>query len=133
MHPNSQNPVISTILLNWNRADLLEKTLESYLSTIRTPFELFIIDNASTDTSRDVINRVTEQYPNVSAIFLPENQGGKAFNVALPLCRGRFIHFSENDLEYLPGWDAYVLRAFEDFPKLGQSLRQYLPMKKCGN
>ena len=120
MHPNSQTPIISTILLNWNRADLLEKTLESYLSTIQTPFELFIIDNASTDTSRDVINRVTEQYPNVSAIFLPENQGGKAFNVALPLCRGRFIHFSENDLEYLPGWDEYVLQAFEDFPKLGQ-------------
>lgn len=32
----------------------------------------------------------------------------------------QFIHISENDLEYLPGWDGELLSKFNTFPQLGQ-------------
>ena len=36
-----ETPLISSTLINWNRKDLLRITLESYLDTIRVPYELF--------------------------------------------------------------------------------------------
>ena len=50
--------MISTIILNWNRADLLRKTVESYLETIKGGFELFIVDSASIDASHDYLREL---------------------------------------------------------------------------
>lgn len=112
--------VLSTIVLNWNRFDLLTVTLRSYLDTVSVPHQLIVVDNASTDGSRDIINDLCADHPNRRAILLPENLGGDAINEALPHCRGRFIQVSENDIEFLPGWDRSLLGKFDVFPKLGQ-------------
>lgn len=117
---NLNEPIISTIFLNWNRADLLEISLNSYKKTITLPYEIFIIDNASTDNSRDVINQFCADTSNAQAIFRDKNIGGEAINEGLDKCRGRYVHISENDIEYLEGWDQAVVDSFEAFPKLGQ-------------
>ena len=113
-------PLISTIILNWNRADLLKRTLESYIKTISVPYEIFIIDNASTDNSREIIEDFCSRVPYAKAIFLSENRGGKAINIGLQQSRGKFLHISENDIEYLPGWCEKALDLFQNFPSLGQ-------------
>jgi len=115
-----QTPVISTVVLHWNRSYLLEKTLESYIQTVTVPHELWIIDNASTDHSQEVIARFIKAHPQTQVITLPENRGGEAFNAVLPELKGEFILLSENDQVYLPGWCEQVLRAFKSYPKLGQ-------------
>ncbi len=112
--------VLSTVLLNWNRADLLARTVESYLSTVTVPYELIIVDNASTDESRRLIAAACEGRPNHQAVLLPENLGGDALNVGIERCRGRYVHVSENDIEYLPGWDQILLAKLRTFPNLGQ-------------
>jgi hypothetical protein len=38
----------------------------------------------------------------------------------LIIARGKFLHISENDSEYLPGWDNELLSKFAAFPELGQ-------------
>jgi len=113
-------PLISTTLLNWNRADLLKTTLTSYVKTITVPHELFVIDNHSTDGSRDVIREFCAEQPVVTAVLLEDNLGGEAVNLGLERSRAPFLHISENDLEYLPGWSDAVLDLFETFPELGQ-------------
>lgn len=120
MGPNANMPVISTTLLNWNRADLLRRTLESYARTITVPYEIFIIDNASTDNSREVISDFCAHVPNAEAVFLDQNRGGEAINVGLERSSGAYLHISENDLEYLPGWAEKVVDLFDCFPSLGQ-------------
>ena len=111
--------MISTIILNWNRADLLRKTVESYLETIKGEFELFIVDNASTDASHDYLRELDSQ-GQATVLFLESNVGGDAFNRALPLTRGDLVHFSANDLVFLPGWSEHAVAAFETFSDLGQ-------------
>ena len=49
---------LSTVLLNWNRIDLLRTTVKSYLATVKENYELIIIDNNSTDGSRDFIEEI---------------------------------------------------------------------------
>ncbi|MEZ0264844.1 MAG: glycosyltransferase [Phycisphaerae bacterium] len=113
-------PLLSTVVLNWNREDLLRTTVDSYLATVSVPYELAIVDNASTDGSRAYIESVCAGRRNHRAILLPTNTGGEGLNVGLAECRGRFLQVSENDLEYLPGWDRELLSKFETFPELGQ-------------
>jgi len=116
----SQQPLVSTVVLNWNRADLLRRTLESYREATTVPHELFIVDNASTDGSREVIEAFCRDHPQAQAIYMDENRGGEAFNEGLARARGRLLHLSENDLEYRPGWAGEALELFERFPRLGQ-------------
>jgi predicted O-methyltransferase YrrM len=110
--------MLSTIVLNWNRVLLLQQCVESYLATVSGGFELIIVDNASSDGSRDYL-RCLEAYQPITVIYLPENIGGEAFNAALPLTRGGLIHLSENDQIYLPGWADHARTAFIKFTDLG--------------
>ncbi len=114
-----RRPLISTVVLNWNRSHLLKRLIESYLDTIRVSYELFIVDNGSTDDSRGIIERASRADPRHRSVFLPENVGGRAINEGLRLARGRFLHVAPNDAEYLPGWDEDLLGKFEIFPELG--------------
>ena len=117
---NDGSIILSTVVLNWNREHLLRKTVESYLTTIGVSYELIIVDNASTDGSRQFITSICKERANHHAILLPQNTGGEGLNIGVAKCRGRYLHISENDLEYLPGWDRDLLSKFEGFPELGQ-------------
>jgi predicted O-methyltransferase YrrM/glycosyltransferase involved in cell wall biosynthesis len=114
------NPTLSTVVINWNRRDLLERTLKSYLSTVTVSYELIVVDNASTDDSLLLLNNICKQYPYVRVISLASNEGGDAINKGIAETKGQFIHISENDIEYLPGWSEKVLSVFSAFPNLGQ-------------
>src|SRR5262249_49189175 len=103
-----------------NREHLLRVTVESYLATVSVPYELFLVDNASTDGSRAFIEQVCRQDHRHHAILRRRNAGGKAINAGLRRAWGQYLHVSETDIEYLPGWDAELLGKFEAFPELGQ-------------
>lgn len=115
-----KSPIISTVVLNWNRSDLLLRTLTSYKQTTIIPYELWIVDNASTDDSKMIIEQFCDQTPQAKAIFLEQNIGGEAVNFALEQAKGVFLHISENDLEYLPNWLEKTIELFTHFPTLGQ-------------
>ncbi len=106
--------------MNWNRAELLARTVESYLATVSVPYELIIVDNNSTDESPRLISAACEGRDNHQAVLLPDNLGGEAINVGIERCRGRYVHVSENDIEYLPGWDRTLLAKLRAFPGLRQ-------------
>ncbi|HEY1796705.1 MAG TPA: glycosyltransferase [Stellaceae bacterium] len=110
--------MLSTIILNWNRAELLRRCVDSYLATVGEDYELAIADNASTDGSVAYL-RELEAAGGARVVYLRENIGGEALNIAAATARGDLIHFSENDQVFLPGWRPHVEEAFAAFPKLG--------------
>ena len=113
--------MISTVLLNWNRIHLLKKTVQSYLSTISVPYELIIVDNNSSDGSKEYIQNICKNNSNHHAILLTEHLGGgESINLGLEQAKFPYLHISENDYEYLPGWDKELLSKFDTFEKLGQ-------------
>jgi glycosyltransferase involved in cell wall biosynthesis len=99
---------------------LLKKTVQSYLETISVDYELLIVDNYSSDGSRDYIKMVCSGEKNRKAILLSENTGGEGLNIGFGLAKGQFLHASENDVEYLPGWDRQLLGKFREHSRLGQ-------------
>lgn len=128
-----KTPLLSIVLLSWNRIELLRTTLLSLIANTKVPYEIFIVDNNSNKTCQHWINLMAERHNNVHAILLDKNIGGEAINLGLERVQGDFVLISENDLEYLPNWDIRMLSTMEKCPELGQlSPFSPEPMKEFG-
>ena len=63
--------------------------------------ELIVVDNCSTDGTRDLLAMVTA--PNVKIVYQPVNLGkGNSVRTAIPLCTGDYAITQDADLEYHP-------------------------------
>lgn len=87
---------LSIIVLNWNTADETLACLESiYSRTVRHAVEVIVVDNASSDRSREV---VAEKYPKAKLVVHSTNLGFCAGNNrAIPATRGRYVLFLNSD------------------------------------
>jgi GT2 family glycosyltransferase len=82
-------PVVSALIVSYNVKDLLLQCLRSLYSTADVPIEVVVVDNASTDGSPAA---VTEEFPQATVLVQPTNLGyGRAANVGLERCKGRFV------------------------------------------
>jgi len=111
---------ISSVMLCFNRLSLSKKCLESYLKTISVSYELVIVDNASTDSTREWLEDVKKDARIREVIHMEKNDPASALNSGLAVCTGRYLHVMENDYIYRDGWAEYVLNCFNEIPDLGQ-------------
>ena len=93
-----EQPDLTIIIVNWNSAAFLQKCLASiYGNAPALDFEVIVIDNASFDTSGEMIRR---EFPQVEFIQSIENLGfAKANNHGFGHARGRNIIFLNPDTE----------------------------------
>jgi glycosyltransferase involved in cell wall biosynthesis len=68
-------PIISVILPNYNHSKYLDDCISRILGQDYTNIELIIVDDASTDGSRDVIKRIASVDTRVRAFFFDKNCG----------------------------------------------------------
>jgi GT2 family glycosyltransferase len=87
---------LSVILVNWNTCGILRNCLESvYRETQTLSFEVFVVDNASTDGSADMVRR---QFPQVRLIENGTNRGfAAANNQAIAQASGDYILLLNSD------------------------------------
>jgi hypothetical protein len=112
--------MVSTIVLNWNRAVLLQQVLRSYADTVSGPAEIIVIDNFSSDDSRLVLDAARSFLPKIQTVFLNENIGYEAINACVDGVTGSLIYMAEPDHLFLPGWTDHARKAFDFFSDLGQ-------------
>ncbi len=111
------SPSVSVIIPNWNGAHHLPTCLEALRRQTFRDFEVIVVDNASTDESRELLAR---DFPEVRIIALPENRGfAGACNAGIRAARGEIVVLLNNDTEADPGWLAAVVDAFERHPEVG--------------
>ena len=95
-------PTFSIVMPAFNAERTVAAAIRSVLAQSRADFELLVVDNGSTDRTRDVI-RPFETDPRVVVISLGENRGPSAArNLALEQARGRFLSLLDSDDLYLP-------------------------------
>ena len=93
---------LSVIIVSWNVKDKLYSNLSAVFSSLGIgSFEVFVVDNASTDGSADMVH---QEFPQVRLIANQENLGfARANNLALKQASGEFILLLNPDM--LPAAD----------------------------
>ncbi len=117
--PLSPIPVdISVVIVGWNARHYLELCLESLAKAPpRRTMEVFVVDNASTDGSVEMIEG---KFPWVKLIKSPDNLGfAKGNNVAIRQCQGRYIALVNPDVIVFPGCLDALADFLDENPKVG--------------
>ena len=113
--------MISVIIVNWNRRELLRACLESVRRQAEAEFEIIVVDNGSTDGSAEAAESCGAR-----VIRNRENRGFcAANNQGIQAARGEFIALLNNDAEAEPGWLAALARAFRA-PEIGMAASKIL-------
>ena len=96
VHSKDQSVDISIIIVNWNTKELLLDCLTSAFQTIKNvTFEVWLVDNASTDGS---VETAKDRFPEIRVIENQENLGyAVANNRALKRMRGRYALLLNTD------------------------------------
>ena len=84
-------PLVSVICLCFNHEKYVKQAIESVLCQTYAPNELIVVDDASCDSSRSVIENMAKIH-GFQAFFNTSNQGNcKSFNLGLSHARGKYI------------------------------------------
>ncbi len=109
--------MLSIVIPNWNGAHFLPTCLDSLAAQTYPHTEVIIADNASSDGSRELVER---DYPWVRWEQLPENRGFTgACNAGMLAACGEFVCLLNNDTEVDSGWAVAVVAAFDRDAQIG--------------
>lgn len=115
------SPLLTVVITNYNHALYLPKAIDSLLSQITTStYEILIIDDASTDSSWEIIQRYVHSFPVVRAVRHFENRGVvAALNTGAKEAKGLYLHTMGADDFRLPGFFEKTLEPLIKNPKIG--------------
>jgi GT2 family glycosyltransferase len=110
-------PKVAILILNYNGIKWLPHCLSSVANTRYTNYEVYLIDNASSDGSVEFVHR---NFPSVRIIQNSSNLGfPEAYNRAIAQVAAEYVVMLNNDTEVLdPRWLEYLVRVAIDDPKV---------------
>ncbi|MBW1698889.1 MAG: glycosyltransferase [Deltaproteobacteria bacterium] len=113
MPGNNTHPLVSVIIPTFNRGWILKEAIDSVLAQDFKHFELIIVDDGSTDNTRQVL----EPYSDRLAIIRQQNAGvSSARNRGIASARGQFVAFLDSDDLWLPQKLSRQVSFFESNP-----------------
>lgn len=112
----TEHPLTSILILAWNQEKYNRMCVESLRRYTRAPYELILIDNASTDGTLEFFRSV----PGAQVIANQENLGfAGGFNCGIEAAQGEYVVLLNNDTLLTAGWLETMLDAFGEHPELG--------------
>lgn len=126
-------PLVSIIMPVFNAVRYIGPAIESVIQQTYQNWELLIVDDGSTDGSKDVIARFSE--PRIRYFFQPNKGVSSARNIGLRHRRGQFLVFLDADDALSPNSVSSRLRVFAAHPHVnmvdGHVEVWNADMKKC--
>lgn len=99
-YPDNDLPLVSIIVPNYNHEPYLEQRLESIYSQTYQKYEVILLDDCSTDNSRDILSRYCNEHPECTRTFFNDSNSGHVFTQwerGLSLAKGELIWIAESD------------------------------------
>ena len=110
-----QNGVVSIVVPIYNAEQYLRRCVDSILNQEYTDFEVFLVNDGSTDSSGDIC----EEYGNKDTrviVIQKENTGvSDSRNLALDRARGKYLQFLDSDDWITPDATRLFVRAAEEY------------------
>lgn len=87
--PDPSKPVVTALVVSRNAKDDLLQCLKAFFASADVPVDAVVVDNDSSDGSPAA---VADEFPQATVLVQSKNLGyGRAANVGLERCQGRFI------------------------------------------
>jgi glycosyltransferase involved in cell wall biosynthesis len=102
--------LLSVIMPLYNERRFVAESVERVLAS---PFdkEIIIVDDASTDGSREIVQALAREHPSIRVLVHEENRGkGAALQTGIAYATGDIVVIQDADLEYHPEDYAQLLR-----------------------
>lgn len=89
--------LISVIIPNYNYAQYLHETVLSTLNQTYKNIECIVVDDGSTDNSREIINELERKDGRVKPVFKQNGGLSSARNAGINVAKGDYISFIDSD------------------------------------
>lgn len=100
---NVAAPTVSVLMPVYNCALYVEEAIRSVMVQTYTDWELIVIDDGSTDNTRTIVQRLSDEDARVRLICNPANMGvAKTRNRGLDLCGGQYVALLDGDDRWYP-------------------------------
>ena len=93
----SENPMFSIVVPTRNRSKLLSRCIDSILNQDYESFELLIVDDGSTDDTRQVLENITDD--RIQRFYLDHGERSRARNIGIEKSKGEYVCFVDDDDE----------------------------------
>ena len=112
---------VSILIVTYNSLEFIEPCLDAVLRNTAWPkLEIVVVDNASTDGTRKVIERYASEDQRIKGVYPERNLGfAGGNNLAAKHATGDFLVFLNADTIVPPGWLERLVRPCRVDPKLG--------------
>jgi len=119
-----KNPLVSIVILNRNGKRHLKHCLSSILKTNYNNYEVILVDNASSDGSKEFVKRA---FPQIKIVQNEHNLGIPAgYNLGILQARGKYVATINNDIEVDSNWLQLLVEVMEESPDVAAVDPKYL-------
>jgi glycosyltransferase involved in cell wall biosynthesis len=105
------SPFFSIILPTYNRSHLITKAIESVLAQTYASWELVIVDDGSTDNTKETVALFID--PRIHYIYQQNSERSAARNNGMDRAKGQYICFLDSDDYYLNDHLQHLHQAIE--------------------
>lgn len=123
-------PLVSVVIPTYNRDKYINETIESVLAQTYPNIEIIVIDDGSTDNTKEV---VAQYVPKIQYVWQKNSERGASRNHGLRLAKGEFISFLDSDDLWLPDKIEEDINFFRKNPSVGLVYTDALQVDAKGN
>ena len=97
------SPRVSVVMAAYNSATFIERAIQSTLDQTMSDVEIIVVDDCSSDSTREIVQGFADRDSRVRLFKLPENGGpGAARYRAVKEATGEWISVQDSDDRMLP-------------------------------
>ena len=112
-------PILSICIATLNRGSVIAQTLDSIVCQLDSRVQVLILDGASTDNTRDIVQSYVARSPAIKYHRQEVNSGiDKDYDIAVSLSDGQYCWLMTDDDLLMPGAIDRVLGAIQTGPDL---------------
>jgi len=117
MYKKKEQPLISFITPNYNDGNTIEAMVDSIMEQDYPNIEQIIVDDGSTDNSKEILDKLDNKYDRLQVIYLKKNEGAcTARNLGAEHAKGKYLSFLPADAKLYPGVARIWVEGLERHP-----------------
>ena len=127
---NHQNKLASILINNYNYSQFIREAIESALNQTYKNVEVIVVDDGSTDNSREIISSFSDR---IKAIYKKNGGQASAFNAGFIASQGEFIFILDADDLFKPDKIKNAIQIFQDNPEINWLFHELTYIDQIGN